>query len=475
MNERLIDLDELITRCKEEITQEYIKEAVACYKVGAFRSCIVSTWNAVVFDYLNKLHQLELTGDNQAKEKLKNFHTYRASNNYTKLWEFEVKLPESARKDFEFISSIEEEDLKRLHHDRSRCAHPSMLLDEKPFQPTPELARYHLRNAVTHLLQYPPVHGRVAIARVKSMIESAGFPKNTEEAIKILKDSYLSRARVTLIKDVVIELTHAVFSEKVDPNIQERMYAALGAISQLHFEQFQKVMSDKLLNIIESVEDKDWHRVFYYLDRMQLWDFLKEKQKTQVKTFIQNIDFKKSDDILMLLNALNSTKEFQTVALEKLKTYPKSKLPEFINFITQNTPKIKNDKDFLQQIIQPCKSHVVQSFIHIYQSFPSSTSHVTNLMLVTSWLNNEEIKSILKAFCENDRMLQDNSIPAMMTNLFQKTVETSALLKNEWLLVKEKIKNLLIYTQLLQLINEKFSDSILTLNTNKEGKEFPTT
>jgi hypothetical protein len=96
-------------------------------------------------------------------------------------------------------------------------------------------------------------------------------------------------------------------------------------------------------------------------------------------------------------------------------------------------------------------------------------------MLVTSWLNNEEIKSILKAFCENDRMLQDNSIPAMMTNLFQKTVETSALLKNEWLLVKEKIKNLLIYTQLLQLINEKFSDSILTLNTNKEGKEFPTT
>ena len=80
-----------------------------------------------------------------------------------------------------------------------------MLLDEKPFQPTPELARYHLRNVVTHLLQYPPVHGRVAIDRVKRLIESAGFPENTEEAIKILKDSYLSRARATLIKDVVCD------------------------------------------------------------------------------------------------------------------------------------------------------------------------------------------------------------------------------------------------------------------------------
>lgn len=475
MNERLIDLDELITRCKEETTQEYIKEAVACYKAGAFRSCIVSTWNAVVFDYLNKLRQLELAGDNQAKQELKKFQTYRSSNNYTKLWEFEVKLPESARKDFEFISSIEEEDLKRLHQDRSRCAHPSMLLDEKPFQPTPELARYHLRNVVTHLLQYPPVHGRVAIDRVKRLIESAGFPENTEEAIKILKDSYLSRARATLIKDVVIELTHAVFDEKVDSKIQERMYAALEAISQLHVEQFQKIMSDKLLNIIESVEDKDWHRVFEYLGRMHLWDFLKEKQKIQVKNFIQNIDFKKSNDILMLLDALDSTKEFQIYALEKVKTYPQFKLPEFIDFITKHNPKLKNDKDFLQQIIQPCTSYLVQRFINGHQGFGNPTSYTTDLILVTSWLNNEEIKSILKAFCENDSIFQATQVPAMMTNLFQQTVETPALLKNEWLLVKVKIEDRPEYAQLLQLINENCSDSVLTLDTNKEGKDFHTT
>jgi hypothetical protein len=473
MNERLIDLDELIIRCKEEITQDYIKEAVACYKAGAFRSCIISTWNAVVFDYLNKLRQLELTGDNQAKQELQNFQNYSSLKNYYKLWEFEVNIPKAARENFEFISSIEQEDLERLNHDRSRCAHPSILLDEQPFQPTPELARYHLRNAVTHLLQYPPVHGRVAIARVKSMIESAGFPEKAEEAIKVLKDSYLSRARATLIKDVIIELTHAVFSEKVDPKIQRRMYAALGALSQLHVEQFQKVMSDKLLNIIESVEDKNWHRVFYYLRRMQLWHFLKEKQKTQVKTFIQNTDLKKVDNILMLLDALDSTKEIQIFALEKLKTIPYSKLPSYIELITKSNSQIKNEKYFVEQIIQPCKSYVVQGFIN-YEGYTNATSYATKLILITSWLDTEEIKSILKAFYENDGMPQADQVPALMTNLFQETVETSALLKNEWLLVKEKIENRPVYAQLVQLINDNYSDSVLPLDTNKEGKDFHT-
>ncbi|MEG3971641.1 hypothetical protein QUA00_29075 [Microcoleus sp. T2B6] len=460
MNERLIDLDELVTHCKEEDTKEYIKEAVACYKGGAFRSCIVATWNAVVFDYLNKLRQLELGDDPQAKEKLKNFRHYSSSKNYSKLWEFELSIPKSASKDFEFISSIEQVDLERLHEDRSRCAHPSILLDEEPFQPTPELARYHLRNAVTHLLQYPPVHGRVAIVRVRSMIESAGFPENTEDAIKILKDSYLSRGRATLIKDVVIDLTKALLiSEEVENKTRDRMYAALGAISQLHVEHFEKIMSNKLLSTIESVEDKKWHRVFTYLRRLQLWDFLKEKQKIQVKGFIQNIDLKKWEDILMLLDALDSPKEIQTFALEKLKAFPELKLRRLIELIAQNNTKIRHEKDFVQQLIQPYKSDVVQEFINFKSGF-SIISHAGSLMSIAKWLDSEEIKSVLKAFRENDKISQAPIVPTVMTHLFQETVQKFALLKDEWLLIKAKIENDLAYAQLLQLINDNCSDTV---------------
>jgi len=57
----LIDVDELTLRCRDEQARKYIDEAVRCYKAGAYRSCIVSTWNAVVFDYLHKLNELEMT------------------------------------------------------------------------------------------------------------------------------------------------------------------------------------------------------------------------------------------------------------------------------------------------------------------------------------------------------------------------------------------------------------------------------
>ncbi len=53
MSERLIDLDELVLRCRDKTTKDYIQEAVSCYRAGAFRSCIVSTWNAVVFDFIH--------------------------------------------------------------------------------------------------------------------------------------------------------------------------------------------------------------------------------------------------------------------------------------------------------------------------------------------------------------------------------------------------------------------------------------
>ena len=54
MYEAFIDLDELVVRCRDKQAKQFIKEAIACYKAGAYRSCIVATWNAVVFDFLHK-------------------------------------------------------------------------------------------------------------------------------------------------------------------------------------------------------------------------------------------------------------------------------------------------------------------------------------------------------------------------------------------------------------------------------------
>jgi hypothetical protein len=163
MYEAFIDLDELIVRCRDKSSRKFIQEAVSCYKAGAFRSCIVSTWNAVVFDFLHKLRELELFGDKEASKLLEEFDKLRTGNKkYKELWQFESDIPEIALSKFELLSNVEKSDIDRLFEDRSRCAHPSMTSLEEPFEATAELARYHLRSAVTHLLQRPPVQGRAA-------------------------------------------------------------------------------------------------------------------------------------------------------------------------------------------------------------------------------------------------------------------------------------------------------------------------
>jgi hypothetical protein len=106
-----------------EQAKRYIAEAVACYRAGAFRSCIVATWIAVVFDFVEKLNQLELAGDANAKKRRGEFERYREHGDVNGSLLFERQVPAMAREEFELISDLERSDLERLIEDRNRCAH----------------------------------------------------------------------------------------------------------------------------------------------------------------------------------------------------------------------------------------------------------------------------------------------------------------------------------------------------------------
>src|SRR5450830_1042284 len=70
MNKGLVDLDELILSCRDEVAKNYISEAIDCYKTGAYRAAIVAAWVAVIYDFIHKLRELELTGDKRAVQRL---------------------------------------------------------------------------------------------------------------------------------------------------------------------------------------------------------------------------------------------------------------------------------------------------------------------------------------------------------------------------------------------------------------------
>ena len=291
MYETFIDLDELIGRCRDKQAKKLIQEAIACYRAGAFRSCIVATWNAVVFDFLHKLRELELLGDGKATEILKDFENKSLNSDFKGLWGFESDISKKALEDFELISPVEQKDIIRLFEDRSRCAHPSMASLEEPFEATAELARYHLRSAVIHLLQRPPVQGRSALNRIWNNIKSENFPSDVESAIIVLQKSPLARARQNVIKDIVIGLTKSLLIESLPEDERQRQFSALNAVSKMYPKEVGEILNDKLSYLIEDkIDDANWDKVIIYLGSVTAWERISEPCQIKAKVFIDKLD-----------------------------------------------------------------------------------------------------------------------------------------------------------------------------------------
>jgi hypothetical protein len=291
MYETFIDLDELIVRCRDKLAKKIIQEAVACYRAGAYRSCIVATWNAIVFDFLHKLRELELSGNGEATKILQNFEKIRSESKFKELWQFESDLPKVARTTFEFLSSVEESDIQRLFEDRSRCAHPSMTSLEEPFEATAELARYHLRSAVMHCLQRPPVQGSSALKRIWEDIGSEYFPKDSEKATQYFQKGLLASARPSLIKNVIIGLTKDLLTEDRSEDERLRQFSALNAVANMYHSQVKEILQERLSKIIlDKVTDSNWDKVIIYLGTVENWDNLSEPCQLKAIAFMDKLE-----------------------------------------------------------------------------------------------------------------------------------------------------------------------------------------
>ena len=205
----LEDLDELILRCRDLRAREFIKEAVASYRAGAFRAAIVGAWIAVCFDLMEKFRELALTGDKEAEMQVQEVDSLRRAGDVARALKFERGLLDVAKDKFELISPLEFIDLERLQADRNRCAHPSLTADETAYTPSAELARLHIHSAVTHLLQHPPAQGKIALNLLMNAVSSEYFPSGRNEAKVAFMSGPLRRPRESLIRNFVQVLVKA--------------------------------------------------------------------------------------------------------------------------------------------------------------------------------------------------------------------------------------------------------------------------
>jgi len=298
----LADLDELVLKCRDEKALSYIREAVSCYKVGSFRSSIVSTWVAVAFDILDKIKELSLSGDKEAEKQLEEFENARKAGDITRSLKFEREILVVARDKLELISHIEFMDLERLQQDRNRCAHPSMTADGEIFNPSAELSRVHIRNSIEYLLQFPPSQGKNALEKLISDVNSEYFPTNTDKAFIALQNSPLFKARKSLVRNFIIVLLKRILKETIDYKERLRITSALKAVEKLHKEIYDSTVQEKVSPLIRLLEDKELGKLTpilnYFPDYSGYFD---EDVRHKISAYIQNLPSNMITDLETLL------------------------------------------------------------------------------------------------------------------------------------------------------------------------------
>lgn len=293
MIESLADIEALAARCHSEQSKGYIAEAIKCYRAGAYRAAIVSTWIAIVFDLVDKIRELAVAGDASAAAIERQYEGYIRQieqNNPAGIksaLDFEREILSTCRDKLQFFDPQQFTDLMRLREDRHRCAHPSFLQVGIPYEPSAEQARVHIRNAVVYVLAQPPVQGKAAIAGLKALVASAYFPTDPRQAVTQLQHAGLAAASEPSAKSF-IDLLIFNFLTPGDPLFyKESVLAAINATFEISPALTEERLRKQLNKAIRDVPDPQFSGAACLVCRIHSsWNLLEQASKDKLVRFI---------------------------------------------------------------------------------------------------------------------------------------------------------------------------------------------
>lgn len=381
MTLHLSDMDELAQKVRNTHSKDYLKEAIASYRAGAYRATLIAVWISVCVDIIEKIRELSSGGDGAAKvieDRLNDI----SPNDPNSMLAFEREILDIACEELQLISVIEKLHLERLKDDRNICAHPTFSIDGSQFSPTAELARAYIVEAANYLLIQVPVKGKVIIGRIFELINEQSFPEDDEKAYIILSsDNYLGRARESSIRNLTIILFKRLFcdEEGISPELVNQISASLGAIGRINPQIYNEVVHGKLSQMLGNTTDKQLKRVFPFLaKRSDAWGKIEDAVRVRMDGLLFNMSVGELMDYGIIKVAttnpiINCT--FQAI-VEKLEVSDQTKLLSSAS----------------SQIF---REHTVRLFLGS-RSFDSAEYRGINIVLPnTMHLTEDDIKTIL--------------------------------------------------------------------------------
>ena len=290
----LVDLEELCLKCRDQKARSYIEEAVNCYKAGAFRASIVSTYTAILYDLIDKFRDLALSGDQEAKKQYDAFERASQSGDFAASMKFERDVLDVAHSKLQLVSNNELLDLLRIKEDRNRCAHPTITMDGNVFHPSGALARNHIRVAVESLLQHRPAQGKAAIKSIIQTLDSEFFPSGEKDVNQTLKKTALANGRDSLIRNFTVVCLKAMLKSNMDYRNYINYAKALLFVFDNHHEIYTATITSKLNVIIRDLPDGELSRATKFLIVTKTThEFLEDDVVAKIKTYIARADASK--------------------------------------------------------------------------------------------------------------------------------------------------------------------------------------
>lgn len=405
----LVDPDELVLASRAREAQPLIEEAVLSYRAGAFGSAIAKTWQAVCIDGVEKLRRLSLHGEKDAKSFIDDFDRVvelRRTDETTadqEMMRLEKKILDVMCGALKLISGYERMDLERLRQDRNRCEHLSYHDRDKLFQPSPELARLHLRTAVETVLSRPAFRGHVAASRLLERLQGSDFPAHPIAARMQLSRQELMEMDDEALQIVVDCLFHDLFQDQLESSVYVQRLSALSAVEYYGGLQLLPILEKSIAKHTESFRLVSVSRLLLCV-KLLPWMWLKLPLQTQenIENFLGSVSLTEEHDLMCWATAMQID-HLVPVAVHRLNEIDAKTLLQYREFIGE--------------------SLLIDVFLHhldLSQDFATSKSMFRLLRgtLLNEWSSPqlEELRSIIRS---NGQVSRATGLSSLLFWLFQ--------------------------------------------------------
>lgn len=292
MDTGFVDLDILLTRIRHPQSKVHFLDAVKAYKAGALRGALTSAWVALAYDLIAKYRELSAMGDPSATAFLLSWDNATAAGDTARLLQLEKGILEDATANTQVINRIARTHLERLREDRHLCAHPAFSAEADLFEPSSELVRLHLVNAVDLVLSREPLQGKAIFDLYDVDVQSTGFPTAYERILDYVEQRYLARIRAQNVRNFGTVLAKSLLKgipAQWEP-LHRKIIPSLVALRERAADAWPDV-SLAIIRLIDNLEPANRPRAIAFIAAFpDFWPRLQEPTRTALQQTIENAD-----------------------------------------------------------------------------------------------------------------------------------------------------------------------------------------